>query len=434
MAEWRQRSAADREAARREREARRAGQRAPEPDGRGPLEPEPREPYEDEPLEFDHEEPAGIRRVMPTPAPRPASPSRPPKQSRLRGAHSRARRIIAILALVLGLAVLWFLNQLFQPFHGSGHGSIAVTIPANSSSGQVGDLLARDGVISSSFFFQLRATLAGERSNLRPGTYHLKLDMSYGDVLSILTKAPPAARVTELTLTEGKTRRAIDALLRSQGVSGSYIAATRQSPLLDPRSYGAPRQIKSLEGFLFPSTYQLREPISISALVADQLNTFRQQFATVSMSYARGRHMSPYQVLTIASMIEGEAATARDRPLVASVIYNRLRLGMPLQIDATVRYAVDNYTTPITESQLHSSSPWNTYVHKGLPPTPIDNPGLAAIEAAAHPAPTNYLYFVAKPCGNGASAFASTDAQFQIDVQRYDAARAQRGGRSPLVC
>src|SRR5207248_2109467 len=120
-------------------------------------------------------------------------------------------------------------------------------------------LLERDGVISSSLFFELRATLAGERGDLRPGTYRLKRDMSYGNVLKILTTPPPAAKVTSLTITEGRTRHEIDALLRSQGVAGSYLVATRHSPVLKPASYGGPRGTPSLEGFLFPSTYQLRE-------------------------------------------------------------------------------------------------------------------------------------------------------------------------------
>jgi UPF0755 protein len=107
---------------------------------------------------------------------------------------------------------------------------------------------------------------------------------------------------------------------------------------------------------------------------------------------------------------------------------------MPLQIDATVRFAVNNYTAPITQSQLASSSPWNTYTHKGLPPTPIDSPGLAAIQAAAEPAQTSYLYFVAKPCGNGSSVFASNYRQFLADEQAYSAARVRRGGRSPVKC
>jgi UPF0755 protein len=223
-------------------------------------------------------------------------------------------------------------------------------------------------------------------------------------------------------------------LLRAQGVKGSYFAATRRSPLVNFAAYGAPRRTPDLEGFLFPDTYQLVEPISVSKLVSDQLERFRQEFAHVNLSYARRQHLTPYDVLIIASMIQGEAQTARDRPLVASVIYNRLRLKMPLGIDATTRYATGNYTKPLTESQLRSPSPYNTRNHTGLPPTPIGNPGVAAIEAAAHPARTNYLYFVVKPCGNGEHVFESSYNQFLADVQKYQQARSARGGRSPSRC
>lgn len=365
----------------------------------------------------------------------PVPPRRAPRRdSRAPVSHSRAGRVLSLVALLLGVALIWFLVELLQPFHGRGHGNVTVTIPAHSGSSQVGDLLERDGVISSSFFFQLRATLGGDRSHLRAGTYQLQRDMSYGGVLRILTTPPPPVKVTDLTIVEGRTRRQIDALLRAQGVSGSYLAATRRSPLLDPRSYGAPAGVPSLEGFLFPSTYLLREPPTIQALVADQLQTFRQRFATVDLRPTSRKHLTPYQVLIVASMVEAEAQTARDRPLIASVIYNRLAAGMPLQIDATTRYATDNYTQPLTVAQLNSPSPYNTRLHKGLPPTPIDNPGMASIQAAAHPASTNYLYFVVKPCGNGEHAFASTYSQFQAAVQRYQIARTAHGGRSPAHC
>ncbi len=364
----------------------------------------------------------------------------PPRRSRRPAGEPRPRRrtwavrALSLGALVLALALIWFLFELFQPFHGSGHGRVTVTIPPHSTTSQIGDQLARDGVIASSFFFDLRSRLAGDRADLRAGTYTLKLDMSYSQVLKVLTTAPPAARVSELTIIPGRTRSQIDRLLRTQGIRGSYLAATRHSKLLDPRSYGAQRSTPTLEGFLFPSTYQLREPITVGALVADQLQTFKQQFGTVNLAYARRHNLTPYDVLTIASIVEGEAGTAHDRPLVASVIYNRLSAGMPLGIDATIRYATGNYTHPLTESELHSPSPYNTRIRPGLPPTPIDNPGLASIEAAAHPAQTNYLYFVAKVCGNGASAFASTYAQFEKDAQQYQAARAARGGRSLTHC
>jgi UPF0755 protein len=342
-------------------------------------------------------------------------------------------RLGAAVAILLALGVLWFLNELFQPFHGAGHGRVTVIVPPHSSASDVGDLLVSKGVVSSSFFFELRATLAGERSDLRAGTYQLQEDMSYGDALKILTTPPPAAKVSELTISEGRTRREVDRLLRAQGVSGSYLLDTRHSPLLNPRQYGAPAATPSLEGFLFPSTYQVRDPIRIGDLVADQLKTFRRRFATVNLGYARSHHMTAYDVLIIASMVEAESQTAHDRPLIASVIYNRLRDGMPLQIDATTRYATGNYTQPLTVAQLNSPSAYNTRVHKGLPPTPIGNPGMASIEAAAHPAQTNYLYFVVKPCGNGEQVFTGSYQQFLKFANQYQAARA-RSGRSPAHC
>jgi uncharacterized YceG family protein len=345
-------------------------------------------------------------------------------------------RIIALLAVIIAAAVVWFVVQLFQPFGTSPHGQVTVVVPQHAGARQIGDLLAKDGVVPSGFFFNLRATLAGDRGKLYAGTYHLKLDMSYSQVLTILSTPPPTVNVktSELTLIEGLTLRKIDKLLRSQHIHGNYLAATRRSRLLNPASYGAPRHTPSLEGFLFPDTYRLRDPITVNALVAYQLRTFKLEFAKVNLSYARAHHLTPYDVLIIASLVQGEAETAHDFPLVASVIYNRLRLGMLLGIDATTRYAVDNYTSPLTESQLHSPSPWNTRVHAGLPPTPIDNPGLAAIEAAAHPAQSHYLFYVTKVCGHGALSFASTGSQFDALVAAYNAKRAALHGRSPTNC
>jgi UPF0755 protein len=307
-------------------------------------------------------------------------------------------------------------------------------IPAGADASQIGDILERDGVVPSAFFFGLRTAIDGDRSQLRAGTYRMPLGTTYSDALRILTTAPKAAPTSEVTIVEGRTRREVDALLRHEHVKGSYLAATRRSRLLNPVAYGAPRSTPSLEGFLFPSTYQVRLPIAISALIADQLKTFKQRFATVNMRYARSKHLTPYDVLTIASMVEAESATQHDRPLVASVIYNRLRDHMPLGIDATTRYATNNYTRPLTDSELNSNSPYNTRLHTGLPPTPIDNPGLPSIEAAAHPAHTNFLYFVVKPCGNGEQTFTASYQQFLHDSAQYQAARAKRGGRSPEHC
>jgi UPF0755 protein len=358
------------------------------------------------------------RRAPQTKARRRATP--PPRRARrttARGVgregrgHSLVGRTIALVAVIIAAVFIWFVIALFEPFGSSPHGQVTVVVPGHAGAHQIGDLLARDGVVSSGLFFELRASLAGDRSSLRSGTYHLQQGMSYAAVLTALTKVPKAAPTTTLTLAEGHTRAYVAALLRRQHIRGNYLALTRRSPLLNPVDYGAPAGVP-LEGFLFPDTFTLLDPVKASALVDDQLRDFKQRIATVNMSYARSKHLTVYDVLKIASMIEAEAASERDRPLIASVIYNRLHDGMMLQFDSTTRYATGNFTRPLTVSELQSPSPWNTHTHPGLPPTPINSPGLASIEAAARPAQTNYLYFFTKPCNAGASVYTSTYSEF----------------------
>jgi UPF0755 protein len=329
----------------------------------------------------------------------------------------------------VALAV-WFLLELFQPFTGSGHGEVTVTIPPKSSTSQIADILDREGVISCTFpsctlLFELRAKLDGR--TLRSGIYHLRRGMSFEDAVSALSSAPPAARVTEFTITPGRTRAYIAVRLHEEHVPGNYLNATKRSRVLKPTAYGAPASTPDLEGFLFPDTYQLRVPVSMRALVSDQLRDFQRRFRSVNLTYARSHHLTAYDVLIVASLVQAEAAAPGDFPLVASVVYNRLRDNMRLEFDSTTRYATGNYDHPLTVSQLHSASRWNTHTHSGLPPTPIDNPALAAIQAAAHPAQTDYLYFVSKPCQSGALAFSAGYSQFLANVRGLQAAHGRLG-------
>jgi UPF0755 protein len=156
----------------------------------------------------------------------------------------------------------------------------------------------------------------------------------------------------------------------------------------------------SIEGFLFPSTYEFSQYTSSSRLVRDQLGAFRQEWGKVNLRYAKSKNLTPYDVLIIASMIEKETVAPDERRLVAAVIYNRLRLAMPLGIDATIRYGRSvPGTEPLRQSDLESDDPYNTRRRLGLPPTPISNPGLASMRAAANPARVDHLFFVRKPDG-----------------------------------
>jgi UPF0755 protein len=158
------------------------------------------------------------------------------------------------------------------------------------------------------------------------------------------------------------------------------------------------KDARGIEGFLFPATYEFTPKTTAKKLVADQIAHFNDNWAKVDLRFARTKQLTPYDVLIIASMVEKETIAPDERPKVAAVIYNRLKAGMPLGIDATIRYGLDvPGTEALRVSQLESDNPYNTRNRTGLPPTPIANPGLASMQAAAHPAKVDYLFFVRKP-------------------------------------
>jgi UPF0755 protein len=340
------------------------------------------------------------------------------------------RRLAVVAA---GIAVLAFALALFQPFAGDGGDPVRVTIPQEAGVGEIGDILDRAGVVQSGTLFAIRARLGGDSGDLKPGVYTLREQMPYSDALDALV-AGPARNVIQLTIPEGLSRREITPLAGRAGVRGDYLAASRRSAGFPYREYGLARPPDSLEGFLFPATYELRRGSGAPALVDKQLAALASNLAGVDLSYARRKNLTTYDVITIASMVERETSVPRERALVAAVIYNRLHARQPLGIDATIRFATGNWTKPLTRSELALDSPYNTRTRAGLPPTPIGNPGLASITAAARPARVGYLYYVVKPGTCGEHAFSTTFAEFEQDRERYSAAREAAGGRSPTDC
>lgn len=334
---------------------------------------------------------------------------------------------IAIVAITL---ILWAL--LFQPFSsGSGGPRVIVSVPRGAGLAEVSDLLESRGVIDDPLLFQVRARLSGDAGRLHAGPIEFREGMTYGQALDALTEQGNALK--SVTIPEGPSRGEVSRLVAASGVSGSYLASSRSSSLLDPRSYGAPPGA-TLEGFLFPSTYELKLPPAARDLVAAQLNAFRREFAKVDLARAKSKNLSAYDVVTIASMVERETAIPAERPVVAAVIWNRLRERIPLGIDATTRYQFSNWTRPLRVSELESDSPWNTRRRQGLPPGPIGNPGLAALKAAANPAPSSALYYVVKPWTCGEHEFSGTQAGFDRAVAAYNAARNANGGKAPTKC
>jgi UPF0755 protein len=222
---------------------------------------------------------------------------------------------------------------------------------------------------------------------------------------------PPPLAVLRIIFPEGFTRREMadrvaavrQIAIEKRGVTPrltrtGYLEASGSS--VPPREFRRDWKLSSIEGFLFPATYEFTKLTSSGRLVRDQLSAFRRNWHKVDLRYARSKNLTPYDVLIIASMIEKEAVAPAERKLVAAVIYNRLHNRMPLGIDATIRYGRNvPGTEPLKQSDIHSNNPYNTRNRLGLPPTPISNPGLASMRAAARPARVDYLYFVRKPDG-----------------------------------
>jgi UPF0755 protein len=413
--------AIERERRRREREARRkkSSKRASS-DGSAPK-----------PVAQATPEPATPEHAKPKPAKQKPAARRRFRRGGGRSARSgnfRRRRFVALALTLVGLLLAWFLFALFQPFKGDGEGQVIVNVPEGATAGEIADILTENDVVSNGGLFQIRLRLAGKEGDVQAGRYVLAANMSYGAAIDKLTSS--GGKVA-LTLPEGLPRAQMAPIISDVGIGGDYMAATTSFQGFDPARYGAVNP-PSLEGFLFPATYQLDPGSDVNVLIPQQLEAFEQNFAKVDLAYAKKKNLTPYDVLIIASMVDREVAVAKERPLVAAVIYNRLKQGMPLAIDATTRYEFNNYEDPITQSQLESPSAYNTRIHMGLPPTPIGNPGLDAIQAAAHPAKVNYLFYVVKP-GSCEHNFAANEAQFEQFNAQYQQALQEQGG-SPTEC
>ena len=392
-------------------------------------------------LDDDLDRPIGIRRVRRAVAPRsPRTIVTPPGDvpaGPARARRSVGARVGVLVALLLLAAVIVVVLMVFQPFGSAQGDPVKVTVSEGSSARQIGDQLADAGVVTSGALFSLRATFAGKRADLRSGPHTLRKGMTYGAAIDALSARPTvdATATIDITIPEGRSRAEIDELIAGKDVTGSYLTASKRfSGRLNPFRYGAPKGTRSTEGFLFPATYELKAAAPASDLVDRQLTAFEDNFASVDLKRSKRKNLTAYDVLIIASMVEREAQLASERKLIAAVIYNRLKDGIPLGIDATIRYETNNWSRPLKQSDLDRDSPYNTRKRTGLPPTPIGNPGVASIRAAAAPASVSYRYYVVKPGTCGKHAFSSSFAKFQADSQRYNIARNAAGGKSPTTC
>ena len=347
------------------------------------------------------------------------SPPAPRKRNRTLGCVQWFVVVLFLLPAALGipgvLGYNWVDHQLHQPAN-PGNSKVRFVVPPGASFHEVADTLHRTGLIDSVTVFDLYARYKHLDRNVQAGAYELSRNLNMIQILTALQTAIPDEIF--VTIPEGYTIKKTAALLDQGGlIKGSdYTALAVQGKFnydfLKDLAPGA-----SLEGFLFPDTYLVPRAGTAKDLITLQLDNFKAQWTDARKSLAAQRKLNALQIVTIASLIEREARFDQDRPLVASVIYNRLAAGWALQIDATVLYAKGVWQSTVTIDDRKINSPYNTYLHTGLPPGPIANPGIKAIDAALQPANTGYFFYLSDPQGH--NHYAKTNDEFARLLKQY---------------
>jgi UPF0755 protein len=329
-------------------------------------------------------------------------------------------RKLGLLALLLisslGAGAAWLDSQISRPYRGHRPEKVFVDIPRGTSRWGVSGILAQNDVIRSRLAFALFSQWHF-RKPLEAGEYYFDQPVDSREVFWKIARGRTFVHI--VSIPEGFTMFDIAGEFERQGICprADFLAAAHDTSLVADLAPQAP----SLEGFLFPSTYEFTRHTTCQQAAKRMVQNFRAVWETLTASGTppQADGLTPNQLVTLASLVERETPNAEERPLVAGVFYNRLRRGSPLQCDPTVQYAMALAGHPdknVRPQDLRIDSPYNTYQHAGLPPGPIANPGEASLRAALAPAQTNYLYFVAND--QGGHFFSSTLAEHNRNVAR----------------
>ena len=324
---------------------------------------------------------------------------------------------LVLLAGVAAAGVGWLLFQgLEQPYRGYADAEQFVEIPAGTGTVGIGQRLVDAGVVVDTLTFRLAVATSGQAQRLQAGEYRFTEALTPLAVLDVLARGEVYVR--KLTFREGLTIAEMASVYESKGFgpAASFEQAASSATLvadLDPRA-------RDLEGYLFPETYTLARKASAETLVAGMVERFRAIAGPDFLSLAAAQGLTLRQVVSLAALVEKETGRAEEQPLVAAVYRNRLRIGMPMQADPTLIFALTEagrYDGNIRKADLTFDSPYNTYRYPGLPPGPIAAPGRASLEAVLHPADVKHLYFVSR--NDGSHAFADTLAEHNRNVRRF---------------
>jgi UPF0755 protein len=330
---------------------------------------------------------------------------------------------VVVVALLVAAVGLWGRQRIVTPYKAFEGAEVFVDLPPGTSVSGIADRLAAAGVIPDAFTFRLAARWSGADRRLKAGEYRFASAATPREVIARLVAGDVFTR--SVTFPEGLTIVEMSEIFERStlGSASDFVLAASETALAEPFD----PQARSLEGFLFPDTYMLPRGTDADATVRAMVARFGHAFDGELRAAAAARRMTPRQVLTLASLIEKETGKADERTLVSAVYHNRLRLGMPLQCDPTVIYALmlaRRWNGNLRRVDLEMDSPYNTYVTRGLPPGPIASPGLASLHAAVHPADVKYLYFVSR--NDGSHVFANTLSEHNRNVNTFQKKQGQK--------
>lgn len=324
---------------------------------------------------------------------------------------------IILLLFVLAAGYLE-IRSFFKPVdQNQANTQINFNIPKNSSTAEIASRLESAGLIHSAAAFRFYARYQGIDGKFKPGDYLMSPAMALEEITGLLVKGPDDT--IKITVPEGFTVAQIADLLAQNGVAGKDDFLRLMDSKWDyPYMADLPTGKNRLEGYLFPDTYHVTPDTGSDKLVQMMLDRFNAVITEHNyIKMASDRDLTLHQAVTIASMVEREARVAGERARIAGVIFNRLKMGMPLQIDATIQYVLDKPKDILLYQDLEVDSPYNTYKHPGLPPGPIASPGWPSLQAVIEPEEHDYLYYVAKP--DGSHAFSRTLQEHNNNIRRY---------------
>jgi len=336
--------------------------------------------------------------------------------------NSRKKHLLPFrwLLVVLALGAIWLIADLYTFISAPASSEpeeVILEVPSGMPLYALSNLFQERGVITSAVKFGWLVRLKGAARRIKAGEYQLSTGLRPGEVLDKIVRGE--VLLHQITFPEGYTIKQMAELLDSRHLAEAdrFIATANNPAFVQKSSIPAP----TLEGYLFPDTYQFAKNLPVENILYSLVKRFNQHFGPAQMEKAEQLGFTRHQVVILASVVEKETAVAEERPLIAAVFLNRLKKGIRLQSDPTVIYGIKNFNGNLTRAHLETDTPYNTYTRRGLPAGPICNPGAASIQAVLNPASTPYLYFVAKK--DGTHHFSTTLLEHNAAVLRHQLRR-----------